>query len=161
MGETGQSAVYEECRDGYLLSSDPALVDIDWVCSELLDKAYWTRGRTREKQERAMANALPFGIYALDGQGNVARQVAYARLVTDYAGFGWLADVWVDEAERGKGLGKWLVRGLLNHPDVAALGRIMLTTRDAHTLYTGEAGFRPLSPVNDILVRMTRSTPTP
>lgn len=142
-----ESAIYEERRDGYLLSSDPARLDVAWVHGELCAKSYWAQGRTLVMQERIIANSLNFGLYreeAAAGAAGALQQVGYARLVTDYVAFGWLADVWIAEGARGQGLGKWLVRGVLRHPDVASLGRILLGTRDAHALYTFEGGFVPL-----------------
>ncbi len=154
-----QSVIHEERRDGYLLSSDPARLDVAWVHGELSTSSYWAQGRTLEAHARLTANSLNFGLYregaAAEGAGAeiALPQVGYARLVTDYVAFGWLADVWIAEGARGQGLGKWLVRGLLRHPDVAALGRIMLGTRDAHALYTFEGGFVPLPNPERFLIR--------
>lgn len=151
-----QSAIHEERRDGYLLSSDPARLDVAWVHAELSSKAYWALGRTPAAHARMTANSLNFGLYR-EGADGALQQVGFARVVTDYAAFGWLADVWIAESERGRGLGKWLVRGLLRHPDLVALRRLMLTTHDAHGLYIAEGDFAPLPNPELFLVR-TRST---
>ena len=151
-----QSAIHEERRAGYLLSSDPARLNVAWVHAELSGKSYWAQGRTAAAHKIATASSLNFGVYRDEsgeaGAGVALQQVGYARVVTDYAFFGWLADVWIAEEMRGQGLGKWLVRGLLRHPDVAQLRRIMLVTRDAHALYSAE-GFAPLTDPELFMVR--------
>ncbi|MFC0628816.1 GNAT family N-acetyltransferase [Kribbella deserti] len=113
----------------YVVDDDAARLDLD-VIHGFLRTAYWSPGVPREVVERAIANSLCFGLYAPD-----SRQVGFARLVTDRATFAWLADVFVLDSERGRGLGRFLVSTTLNHPDVAAVRRIMLATADAHDLY--------------------------
>jgi GNAT superfamily N-acetyltransferase len=116
-------------EDGYLISTDKQRLDIDYIHRWLSEQSYWAQGRSREAVETSIANSLCFGLY----QGD--RQVGFARIVTDYANFGWLCDVFVDNELRGQGLGKWLVQTVLNHPDVARIRGLMLATRDAHELY--------------------------
>jgi GNAT superfamily N-acetyltransferase len=99
------------------------------VIERLLKDAYWSAKRTPEKIERSMRNSLVIGAY--DGD----RQVGIARVVTDYATFAWLCDVIVDEAYRGRRIGRALVAAALAHPDLQGMRRWMLATRDAHELY--------------------------
>ncbi|MFC4021001.1 GNAT family N-acetyltransferase [Micromonospora sp. GCM10011542] len=125
--------------DGYLLSTDPARLDLARVHHWLSTDAYWALGRDRETVVRAFAGSLPFGVYR-PGDG---RQVAVARVVTDRATFAWLCDVYVDRAERGRGLGTWLAGAVRDHLAELGVRRILLATLDAHGLYA-TVGFTPL-----------------
>ena len=128
-----------ERGDGYVISTDKARLDVAYVHRYLAEESYWAQGRGRVVQEAAIAHSLCFGVYR-DGQ-----QVGFARVVTDCATFGWLCDVFIDEKERGRGLGKWLIETVTSHPDVANVRRLMLATRDAHELYRRYGGFEMLS----------------
>jgi len=121
---------HEWRRGDYLISDDRALLDFDVIHGFLSRESYWARGRDRERVERSVENSLPFGLYRGNG-----RQVGFARVVTDYATFAWLADVFLVEAERGRGLSKWLVESILSHPELQNLRRWLLATRDAQELY--------------------------
>jgi GNAT superfamily N-acetyltransferase len=121
----------ESERDGYVISDDSARVDLD-VTWRFLRNAYWSKNVPREVVERAIANSLPLGLYDAAGA-----QVGFARVVTDRAAFAWIADVFVLEQHRGRGLGRWLIETLLAHPDLQGLRVIMLATADAHSLYEG------------------------
>ncbi|GAA2223219.1 GNAT family N-acetyltransferase [Streptomyces nogalater] len=125
--------------EGYEFSADPARVDADRVHGWLSCDTYWALGRPREKQERAMASSLNFGVYATDS----GEQVAYARVVTDRALFAWLADVYVDPSVRGKGVGTAFVGRIRDHLAPFGLTRLLLATEDAHEVYA-RLGFRPL-----------------
>ena len=125
-------------EDGYSISTDKQRLDIDYTYHWLSEQSYWAQGRSREVVEQSIANSLCFGLYHGD------KQVGFARVVTDLATFGWLCDVFVDESERGHGLGKWLIQTLVNHPDMARLRRLLLATRDAHELYRNYGGFEML-----------------
>jgi GNAT superfamily N-acetyltransferase len=122
-------------RGDYEISTDPSRLDVDLVHGYLSEEAYWSPGVPREVVERSIENALNFGLY----RGGA--QVGFARVVTDYATFGWLADVFVLEPHRRVGLGRWLVETVLSHPDLRGLRRWILATRDAHELYA-PFGFR-------------------
>jgi GNAT superfamily N-acetyltransferase len=123
-------------RDGYLISTDPARVDLDLVHG-FLRTAYWSPNVPREVVERSVENSLVFSLYEEGGA-----QVGFARVVTDRAAFGYLADVFVLDEHRGGGLGKWLIETVLAHPDLQGLRRIVLGTQDAHSLYE-RYGFKP------------------
>ena len=123
-------------RDGYTISTDPGRLDRRAIHA-YLETSYWSPGVPYEVVDRAIDASLPFGLYAPDGA-----QAGFARLVTDGATFGWLADVFVLDAHRGRGLGKWLVEAVLAHPVLADARRIILATADAHSLYQ-RFGFRP------------------
>jgi GNAT superfamily N-acetyltransferase len=104
-----------------------------------LTRSYWSPGVPREVVERAAANSMCFGIFH-----EQAGQVGFARVVSDKTTFAYLADVFVLEAHRGKGLSKWLVQTIQAHPDLQGLRRFLLATRDAHGLYA-QFGFTPLA----------------
>ena len=122
--------------DGYEVSTDPDRLDLDAIHGVLVT-AYWSPGIAREIVERAIANSIPFGLYAPD-----TSQAGFARVVTDRATFAYLADVFVVDEHRGRGLGVWLVERVLAHPDLQGLRRFHLGTADAHGLYA-RFGFAP------------------
>jgi GNAT superfamily N-acetyltransferase len=122
----------------FTISDDRARLDIAVVHEFLSNESYWARGRRVEVVRRAVENSLPFGLYRSE------RQIGFARAVTDYATFAWLADVFVLEEFRGHGLGVWLVETALSHPALQRLRRWILATRDAHALYH-RFGFRAAS----------------
>jgi GNAT superfamily N-acetyltransferase len=133
---------FEAHREKYLISTDPALLDVDLIC-DFLARAYWAQGRPRERTERALKNSLVFGLYDDDG----SHQIGLARVISDYSIFAYLCDVFVREDYRGQGLGKWLMQSILDHPDLQGLRRWALVTRDAHRLYQ-RYGFTPLQDPN-------------
>jgi len=115
-------------RDGFTVSTDPALLDVDAVHA-FLTTSYWAEGIPRETVERALRNSLCFGLY----EG--CRQIGLARVITDGATFAYLCDVYVLPEMRGRGLGTWLMECVMAHPDLQGLRRFSLVTRDAHELY--------------------------
>ncbi|WP_329223755.1 GNAT family N-acetyltransferase [Streptomyces sp. NBC_01485] len=125
--------------EGYEISADPARVDPARVHRWLSTDAYWALGRERETQDRAIAGSLNFGVYDTAS----GEQAAYARVVTDFATFAWLCDVYVDPAARGKGIGTALVAAVRDHLRPHGLRRILLATHDAHGVYE-QVGFAPL-----------------
>jgi GNAT superfamily N-acetyltransferase len=129
--------IIETQRDSFLISTDPARLDLDTI-TDMLSRAYWAKGRTREMIERYIQHSLVFGMY--DGK----RQIGLARVVSDYTTFAWLCDVFIHEEYRGRGLGKWLMETVLAHPDLQGLRRWMLATREAHELYR-QYGFTNLT----------------
>jgi GNAT superfamily N-acetyltransferase len=124
-------------RAPYLITTDLAKFDLETIWG-WLSGSYWAAGVPRTTVERALRNSLPFGIF--EGP----RQVGVARVVTDRATFAYLADVFVEEGSRGRGLSKWLMATIQSHPDLQGLRRFILGTRDAHGLYA-QFGFRPLA----------------
>jgi len=125
---------------GYEISTHPDRIDAERVHRWLSEDAYWALGRSREKQDRAIAGSLNFGVYDTAS----GEQVAYARVITDRATFGWLCDVYVDPSVRGKGIGTSLVEVVREHLREYGLRRILLATQDAHGVYE-KAGFAPLA----------------
>lgn len=121
----------------YDVSADKQRLDIATI-HEYLAQSYWSPGIPRAVIERAIEGSLCFGVFL---QG---RQVGFARVVTDKATFAYLADVFILESHRGKGLSKRLMQFIFAHPDLQGLRRLMLATKDAHGLYE-KFGFKELS----------------
>lgn len=119
----------EFTADGFTFSSDRTKVDIAYVHRIASTQLYWAKGIPYDVVKRSVENSLCFGIYT------ASQQVGFARLVTDYATFGYLADVFVDEHYRGKGLSKTLMDFIFSIDELKAFRRMVLVTRDAHTLY--------------------------
>ena len=129
--------IIESHRESFTISTDPARLNIDAI-ADMLTRAYWAKGRTREVIARYLQYSLTFGVF----EGN--RQIGLARVVSDYTTFAWLCDVFIHEDFRGLGLGKWLLETVHSHPDLQGLRRWMLATRDAHGLYE-QYGWTPLA----------------
>lgn len=121
----------------YVVTSDPLRVDVDAV-HQFLANSYWARGIPKHLVERAISNSVCFNVLSDD------QQVGFARVVTDKAAFAYLADVYILEPHRGKGLSKRLMEAVRDHPDLQGLRRMMLATRDAHGLYS-RFGFKGLA----------------
>ena len=124
----------DEHRGQYWLSSDLARMDVD-VIHDYLSREYWSKGIPRGVVERSMQNSLCFGVF------HGAEQVGFARVITDFATFAYIADVFVLEQHRGRGLAKWLMQFVMQHPRLQGLRRWALATRDAHGLYE-KMGFK-------------------
>jgi GNAT superfamily N-acetyltransferase len=119
---------YELHRGEFTISTEKARLQLD-VIAAFLSRAYWAQRRARPAIERSVEHSLCFGLY--DGE----RQIGFARVVTDCSTFAYLCDVFIDESYRGRGLGKWLMSAVMDHPDLQGLRRWILATRDAHGLY--------------------------
>ena len=113
----------------FIISTDRKLLQIDAIHKFLAEESYWAKERTREQTETAIKHSLPFGVY----QGE--NLIGFARIVTDYATFAYLGDVFILDEFRGQGLSKWLMEVIINHPELQGLRRWILATKDAHTLY--------------------------
>jgi len=124
--------------EGYIISSN--IEDMDLVViHEYISRSYWAKGIPFETLKRSVENSLCFGVFLSSGE-----QVGFARVITDKATFAYLADVFILEEHRGKGLSKWLMVEILEDSNLQRLRRIVLATRDAHGLYR-KFGFTPLT----------------
>lgn len=124
--------------EGYRISSDQSELDIESI-HEFLSTSYWAEGIPMETLNRAISNSLSFGVFSKE-----KRQVGFARVITDSATYAYLADVYILEDHRGKGLSKWLMHEIMSHPDLQGLRRMTLATADAHGLYE-KYGFSELA----------------
>lgn len=127
----------EWSKDLYLISTDNRLLDIGLIHSFLSRESYWAKGIPRHIVEDSTRNSICFGLYT-DGQ-----QIGFGRVVSDYVTFAYLADIFIIDQFRNKGLAKWLMECIRDHPSLQGLRRWMLATRDAHGLYE-QYGFTPL-----------------
>jgi GNAT superfamily N-acetyltransferase len=121
--------------EAFTVTDDPAQIDVD-VVHDYLRRSYWAENIPRELVRRSIEHSLCFSVLA------AGRQVGFARVISDRTTFAYLADVFVLEDWRGRGVSKFLVRCILAHPQLQGLRRWLLTTRDAHGLYR-QFGFRP------------------
>lgn len=124
-------------RDEILISSDKSMLDIN-IIFQFLSGSYWAKGRSLETVKKSVENSLCFGVYI------ERKQIGFARVVTDYSTFAWLADVFILEEYRGKGYSKKLLQTILGFPELKNMKRWILATKDAHKLYS-KFGFQPLN----------------
>ena len=127
---------FEEEKEGYLISTNKKRLQPD-VIHHFLSRSYWAKNRSIEKVKRSIEYSLCFGIYKEN------QQVGFCRVVSDFITFAWIADVFIVEGHRRKGLSKWLMKSVLNHPELNDMRRWVLATKDAHTLYQ-QFGFTTL-----------------
>ncbi|MEA3326898.1 MAG: bifunctional NUDIX hydrolase family protein/GNAT family N-acetyltransferase [Chloroflexota bacterium] len=131
--------IIEEQRGDYLLSTDRDRLQLDIIEDFLSKRAYWAEGRKLDVIERSIQHSVCLGIY------HNGLQVAFARLVTDEATFAWLADVYVDDALQGQGLGRWLLTTVCQYVDLKGIKRTVLATKDAQEFYKTYGGFEILA----------------
>jgi GNAT superfamily N-acetyltransferase len=126
-------------HDGFVISTDRSKLDVRLIQHWLSHDSYWAQGRPLEVVQRSIDNSLCFGVYEPGGG-----QIGFARVVTDYATFAWLCDVFILDEYRGRGLSKWLVQTVVSDPSLQRVRRLLLATRDAHELYRRYGGFESL-----------------
>ncbi len=124
-------------KDEFIISDEKSELDAEYIHEYLSTKSYWAEDIPFETVKRSIDGSSCFGMYYY------GKQIGFARVVTDHATFGYLADVFIDENYRGKGLSKWLMEVIMAHPHLQGFRRWMLGTRDAHRLYE-QFGFEPL-----------------
>ena len=127
----------ERQKGEFTISTDRNRLQIEAIHQFLSEESYWARERTPAQTETAIKNSLPFGVYKGENQ------IGFARVVSDFATFAYLGDVYILEEFRGQGLSLWLMQTIIEHPDLQNLRRWILATRDAHTLYE-KFGFHSL-----------------
>ena len=130
-------------------------IDIDFVHSYLSNESYWAKGIPKEVFVKSIHNSLCFSLFYNN------KQIGFARVVTDYATFGYLADVFIDKTHRKKGLGKLLLEHIMQDHRLHVLRRWMLVTADGHSLYK-KYGFTQLSQPDRVMeITKTSSYLTP
>lgn len=127
----------EKTFNSYIISDDKERLDITYIHRFLSLESYWAQNIPISVVKSAIKGSLCFGIYQQE------RQIGFARVITDYATFGYLADVFIDANFRGQGLSKELLKFIMGAQQLKGLRRFMLATKDAHTLYQ-QFGFRAL-----------------
>ncbi len=128
--------IFEKTQGNFLISTDQSKLDLAVIHKFLSETAYWTKGIPFATVEKAIKNSLCFGVF----EGT--KQIGLARVISDFATFAYLGDVFILPEYRGKGLSKWLMETLISHPDLQGLRNFLLFTRDAHGLYQ-KFGFQP------------------
>ena len=114
----------------FLYSSDKEKLDVNYIHHYLSEESYWAKNIPREIVQKSIDGSLCFGVYYQE------KQIGFARVITDYATFGYLADVFIDKYYRGNGLSKELMKFIMKQDVIKKLRRFMLATLDAHSLYT-------------------------
>lgn len=142
-------AIVEYRRGEFVISTSRERLSLD-VVHGFLTNCYWAKGISREVVARSIEHSLCFGIYdesppfgSAQGKHGAPVQVGFARVISDFATIAYIGDVFVLETHRGRGLGKWLMECITQHPALQNLRRWILTTRDAHGLYS-QVGFAPV-----------------
>ncbi len=139
---------FQSEHQGYLLSTDKRLLQTDIITHFLAYQSYWAKDIPKNIVERSIEHSLCFGIY------KEQQQVGYARIISDYATFAYLCDVFIVEEHQGRGLSKWMMECIMQHPDLQQLRRWTLATRDAHELYRKFGFCEPEHPENIMDIRV-------
>ncbi len=130
----------QEWRHGeYMISTDKRLLDLSAI-HNFLTTSYWAKGIPFETVKKSIEHSLNFGVY------QAGKQVGFARVITDYATYAYIGDVYILEDHRGQGLSKWLMQVIADHPELQGLRRWTLLTRDAHGLYRQTGFTEPQNP---------------
>lgn len=114
----------------YQISTDKDKLDLNFIHDYLTNKSYWAKGRSLDLVKKSIKNSLCFGVFDSDGE-----QIGFARVATDYVVFAWLMDLFVDENNTGKGVGKTLINYIVSHEALSKVNGIGLRTNDVHELY--------------------------
>lgn len=128
----------EVSRGQFRISTNKSQLDISVISNWLIKESYWATNRSIETIKLSIENSLCFGVYEKQ------KQIGFARIVTDYATFAWLCDVFILDDYKGKGLGKWLIETITTQPLLKNMRLFILATRDAHGLYERYGGFKSL-----------------
>ena len=144
-------SIIEYKHDGYLISTDKSKLDLFIIHQYLSQESYWAQGRSLDTVRKSIDHSLCFGVYVDD------EQIGFARVVTDYVTFAWLADVFILELYRGRGLSKWLVECIVTHSDLQNLKNFLLATKDAHDLYRRHGGFELLEKPERWMIRVGKT----
>lgn len=121
----------------FTIHTDKQFLNLETIHHFLSEESYWAKGITEEKVVSSIGNSsICFGVYDGDPEAGYAKQVGFARVLTDFERMGWIMDVFIIPEYRRKGLSKWLMEVLLHHSDLKNVGKLMLSTFDAHGLYS-------------------------
>jgi len=131
----------------FTINTDKDTLDIPVIHEYLSTRSYWAAGRSLECVEKSIENSLCFGVYKGENQ------IGFARVVTDFATFSWLCDVFILEDYRGRGLGKWLISTLVEYQGIKGSTRFFLATKDAHNLYSKYGGFEKITMPEKLMVK--------
>jgi GNAT superfamily N-acetyltransferase len=113
----------------YTISTNKTFINIDFVYNYLCIESYWSKNIPLDVVKRGIENSVCFSVFYKE------EQIGFARVITDKATFGYLADVFIIDEHKGKGLGKWLMQTILDNEELQGFRSWMLATKDAHGLY--------------------------
>ena len=133
--------IYQTEKNKFIISTDKKKLDIQLIQNYLSNESYWAKNIPLTIVEKSIEGSFCFGMYAQENEK--ISQIGFARVITDHATFAYLADVFIISAYRGNGLAKWLMKEIMDHPELQGLRRWLLGTKDAHGLYA-QYGFLPL-----------------
>ena len=133
---------YDPLKENFIISTDKSKLDLAVIHKYLSTESYWAKNIPLALVQKSIEGSFCFGVYKND-KLNENLQIGFARVITDKATFGYLADVFILEEYRGNGLSKWLMQEIMNHQELQGFRRWMLATRDAHKLYV-QFGFTAL-----------------
>lgn len=136
---------------GYRISTELVEMDID-VIHGVISESYWAKGIPKSVLKKALMHSLCFGVFTDGNTSETCKQVGFGRMITDRATYAYLADVFIVDEYRGRGLSKFLMNAIVDHPDLQGLRRTVLATRDAHGLYA-QFGFKPV-PNPEVLMQV-------
>ena len=125
--------IYETSQNEFFISTNKTKLDVDTIYNYLCNESYWAKNIPIETVQKSIECSYCFGLYVTENL--ITKQIGFARVITDCATFGYLADVFIIESYRGKGLSKWLMKTIMDCPDLQGLRGWMLATKDAHALY--------------------------
>ena len=134
--------IYATLRNKFIISTHKSDLNIGFIHNYLCNESYWAKNIPFETVQKSIEGSCCFGLF-VNEEDSTPTQIGFARVVTDFATFGYLADVFIIENYRGQGLAKWLMNEIMNYPELQGLRRWLLATKDAHGLYL-KSGFLPL-----------------
>ncbi|MCM3443448.1 GNAT family N-acetyltransferase [Metabacillus halosaccharovorans] len=139
-------------NDGFSISINKRFLDIELIYHFLSNESYWVKGMAKELVETSIESSiLCYGVYEGNPNNGPAKQVGFARVVSDLVRFSWLGDVFIIPEYRGRGLSKWLLHVITEHPKLKGTS-FQLATKDAHSLYS-QFGFKPLGQIENRMAR--------
>ncbi len=125
--------IYETSQNEFFISTDKSKLHVDVIHNYLCNESYWAKNIPFQTVQKSIEGSFCFGLYVTEN--SITKQIGFARVITDCATFGYLADVFIVETYRGKGLSKWLMKTIMECADLQGLRRWLLATKDAHGLY--------------------------
>jgi GNAT superfamily N-acetyltransferase len=146
-------SIYESLQKDFIISSDKSELNIVMIYQYLSTESYWAKNIPLAVVQKSIEESFCFGVYKKDNDKTLT-QIGFARVITDHATFGYLADVFIVEAYRSRGISKWLMHEIMSHPQLQGFRRWMLATRDAHGLYE-QFGFTALTNPERIMQLVT------
>jgi GNAT superfamily N-acetyltransferase len=146
-------STYKALQKDFIISSDKSELNIDVIHQYLSKESYWAKNIPLAVVQKSIEESFCFGVYKKENEETLT-QIGFARVITDHATFGYLADVFILETYRGRGISKWMMHEIMSHPQLQGFRRWMLATRDAHGLYE-QFGFTPLTNPERIMQLVT------